>query len=525
MSSGAASDSIFEDPESFLKIAADFHLGDLMTEAQHPDTMDLSYLAKNDLRAAIELLKQVDLDALKALRDLSDSLISLAEEIRSTLAAGQRIFLCGCGATGRLSLSLEIFARSGQLGESLADDQIIGFMAGGDAALIRSIESFEDFSRYGARQLMDLGFSEGDLLISTTEGGETPFVIGATQAAAGLKGEAARAPYFLYCNPDGILCKVAERSRQVIEAQEVRSLSLPVGPMALSGSTRMQASTVLMAAVGWAMLHRSHSGRIRGEVEKFIDQVKGVDFFHLEGFIAAESEAYQSGKRVLYQPASHYGITVMTDTTERAPTFSLRPFQNNRDPDDLPCLCYLHLMDTATAGEAWHQLLLRDPRPLEWQGVKSLAGKERMMGFDFSDHWLETFLQQGQADEYLRFEISDDESFLRLKLADAAEHSFAVESLSPFARQLLLKLMLNIHSTLVMGRLARYEDNLMTYVSASNNKLLDRAVRYVQMLLHRRLPKDVAVPDYESICRELFRQKTRLLADESVVIKTMEAFL
>ena len=517
-------DSSLDDPESFLKIAADFHLGELMTEAQHPDTLELSHLAKSDLSTAVDVLKQADLDALEKLRDSSDSLVPLAEEIRNTLNDGFRIFLCGCGATGRLSLSLEIFAHSGQLGESLPDGDIFGFMAGGDAALIRSIESFEDFPDSGDRQLMELGFASGDLLISTTEGGETPFVIGATEAAAALKGESSRQPFFLYCNPDEVLCRVAERSRQVIESPGIRSISLPVGPMALSGSTRMQSSTVLMAAVGWAIAHRDDASGIPAEAEKFIAQLRSVDFAFLKSFIEAESTAYQNGQRILYQPAAHYGITVLTDTAERAPTFSLIPFENQHEPDDSPSFCYLHLQGTADAARAWHQLLQREPRTLEWKSVAQLAGRKRLLGFDFSDQVVGSLFPTDD-DEYLKFQISDNESDLKLVLGDHLDHHISVSGLNPFARQLLLKLMMNIHSTLVMGRLARYEDNLMTYVAAANNKLVDRAVRYVELLLRRRLPNDVEVPDYATLCRELFRQKASLSPGESIVLRTMAEFL
>lgn len=514
-----------DNPESFLAIASEFHLGELMTEAQHPDTFELSRWAKVDLSTAIDTLKQVDLKALAKLGELSQSLVPLAEEIRHTLEAGQRIFLCGCGATGRLSLSLEVFARSGELGGGLADGDVLGFMAGGDAALIRSIESFEDFPEYGARQLMELGFESGDLLIAATEGGETPFVIGATEAAAGLAGASARVPFFLYCNPDEILCRVAERSRRVIESPAVRSISLAVGPMALSGSTRMQASTVLMAAVGWAICHRNDPESIPLEIEKFIAQIEAVDFSFLKDFIEIESAAYANKQRVLYQPSTQYGITVLTDTTERAPTFSLVPFENTLAPADPSALCYLHLQGTRDAAQAWQRLLWREPRTIEWEGVAHLTGRERLLGFDFSDRGVHSLFGKSDSGGYLRFEINGTQSGLQFALGEGLDHGIPATSFAPFSRQLLLKLLLNIHSTLVMGRLGRFEDNLMTYVSPANNKLIDRAVRYVELLLRRRLPTGTGLPDYGTLCRELFRQKAGLPPGESVVLRTLAAFL
>ena len=52
-------------------------------------------------------------------------------------------------------------------------------MAGGDAALIKSVEDFEDHSEFAHQQLIELEFTENDLLIGSTEGGETTWVIGA----------------------------------------------------------------------------------------------------------------------------------------------------------------------------------------------------------------------------------------------------------------------------------------------------------------------------------------------------------
>nr|NIP94264.1 SIS domain-containing protein [Akkermansiaceae bacterium] len=168
--------------ERFLEVAAEFRLGELETEQPHPATGELSRLAREDPGAAVEVLKQVDLNALVCLESFNPRLEFLAAAMAETLDRGRRIFLCGCGATGRLSISLETFAREGLLGDDLGE-RVIGFMAGGDAALVRSIERFEDYPQYGVRQLRELGFADGDLMIGITEGGETPFVIGATEEA------------------------------------------------------------------------------------------------------------------------------------------------------------------------------------------------------------------------------------------------------------------------------------------------------------------------------------------------------
>ena len=87
-------------------------------------------------------------------------------------------------------------------------------------------------------------------------------------------------------------------------------------------------------------------------------------------------------------------------------------------------------------------------------------------------------------------------------------------------QNLLLKLILNTHSTLVMGRLGRYLDNLMTYVKPSNLKLIDRAIRYVRLLMQRR---NGTCPDYATVARQLFLEQARLGSEEPIVMKTMLA--
>ena len=44
-------------------------------------------------------------------------------------------------------------------------------MAGGDAALIKSIEDFQDHPQFAEQQVVELGFRENDLMIGSTEGG------------------------------------------------------------------------------------------------------------------------------------------------------------------------------------------------------------------------------------------------------------------------------------------------------------------------------------------------------------------
>lgn len=497
----------------FLAICSEFRLGKLPTESPHPKTLELSHQSKNDLPAAIAALKSIDKDVFHKVHDLELSIKILQEEIKSTVNSGARVFLCGCGATGRLSLALETIWKIKHQENKKLGEQVISFMAGGDVALIHSVEKFEDFPEFGERQLIELGFREGDLLISCTEGGETPFVIGATEAATRIS---SRAPYFLYCNPDEILNTTTERSRLVLANNKIKKVNLTVGPMALTGSTRMQATTVLMYFVGLALWFSEDSfSNIQSEIKKILSFIENTDFGFLEQFIKREAEIYERNEYLFYEADRDLGISILTDTTERSPTFSLYPFENQNDEIKKPSLSYLLFNKAKNKEEAWKELLQRDPRTFHWTEVTKETSQERLLGFDFSNQLL-THRKKYLDVTHHHFNIYLDREKNDLVFSlDELTHSIHLHSLNFLSTHLILKIFLNTHSTLLMGRLNRYESNLMTWVRASNFKLIDRTVRYASHLLAL---KGIQVT-YEELVHACFRLKDQTPRDESLVLK------
>lgn len=513
------------DAEAFLREASHFRLGSLPTEGQHPKTKALAQLARDDVGGAVALLQEVDVDALTHVEAAAPRIDALRQQVTATLDAGGRVFLCGCGATGRLSLALEVLWRERNAGAP-HEDRVVAFMAGGDLALVHSIENFEDIPAYGARQLRELGFGDDDLLIACTEGGETPFVIGATEEAARVS---RRRPWFLYCNPDESLMSVA-RSRAVIESEQIEKISLFVGCMALSGSTRMQASTVLQLAVGLALLACDHTAAVADEVVAFTQLVSRVDLGFVAALVCLESDIYAAGGGVRYETRTH-GITVVTDTTERAPTFSMRAFENDADPTREPALSYVHIPGTGSALEAWRSLLRREPRTLEWEGVAVVAGRARLLGFDFSDalpekraaRWHAWALREGRSrgpDGV--FAIGRTvEGGVSLSLTSPEGVVGGALSMAPLPllfEHLLLKIALNIHSTLVMGRLGRYTRNVMTWVRPSNKKLIDRTIRYVTLLL----ADEGKTASYDEVAHAVFAEIDDTPPSEPIVLRVFE---
>ena len=148
-----------------------FQLGALVTESPHPRTVGLAALTRGsraELEAAYAALRDVDDAALERLAHYQREWCELRDVLRDVLCAplgesnvaanvdraecvsggpgekgrgGGRVFLGGCGATGRLSLLLEKVWRE-RAPEQLRE-RVVGFMAGGDCALVKSIEGFE----------------------------------------------------------------------------------------------------------------------------------------------------------------------------------------------------------------------------------------------------------------------------------------------------------------------------------------------------------------------------------------------
>ena len=104
----------------------------------------------------------------------------------------------------------------------------------------------------------------------------------------------------------------------------------------------MQSTTILMYAIGLAMFGYYRMRQISKEEAKntfitwatnivknflvFLEKLNIADF--LEPFTLFESKIYKSGDYIFYQTDYNYALSIFTDTTERAPTFSLIPIEN-----------------------------------------------------------------------------------------------------------------------------------------------------------------------------------------------------
>jgi N-acetylmuramic acid 6-phosphate etherase len=392
----------------YVQNKTQFQLHTLLTEQRHPKTWNLSERAQKDAADGLRMLLSVDEDITARLRSLvadGAALDSLVAALEQAILSKKKIYIYGCGATGRLAKQMEsAFWRPFWRGlkadartwpkvraavSPAVEDELIGEMTGGDRALISSLEGFEDLQLIGRLQLADRKVGRGDVVICVTEGGETSSVIGTILAALdewktdGVydPAETRQRLFFVYNNPDDRLLPF-ERSRRVIEEPGITKINLTTGPQAITGSTRMQATTIetfIIASALETAVERALRGTLAkkdmaragfgapstieerlGAFPAILEEIK-KSIPALAALTTLEADTYAAGHFSTYF-AERALITVFIDSTERSPTFRLFPLDTTAEPRRK---CWIQVWTPAAdGGSAWRAFLGRPFRGL-----------------------------------------------------------------------------------------------------------------------------------------------------------------
>jgi N-acetylmuramic acid 6-phosphate etherase len=413
----------------------------------------------------------------------------------------------------------------------------ISVMAGGEFALIKSVEGFEDFPDFVRYQLKQAGVSPVDVVVAITEGGETPFVIGT--AWEGL--DTGAKVFFVYNNPTNLLSRYVQRSREVIEEPHITKLDLSTGPMAITGSTRMQATTAELLVVGcaletallqflkesltaseWAKLGLSISSsedylQLFARLLTELSNPEAVNAMALlTGF---EENIYRQHGLITYM-ANSAMLDVLTDTTERSPTFMIPPFRKQGDTRSPQSWAFVQNPFCSTQ-EAWRDMLQREPRGLEWGSdvYKQLSAPSALQANPPSLGNIEIYkFRIGNEQETSRTNAPDS-ALIMIAVGNETDHLLrpslkgfgsgykrtaaiiigprtpAVKTNELFQfpcelpnsplqlwHHLAAKLVLNTVSTATMALMGRVVGNAMIWLSPSNKKLIDRGSRLISQL-------------------------------------------
>ncbi len=517
----------FDCPESakakardFIDNEKQFHLGFLPTEQSNPITATLEDDFKRSTIAGVQCLQRADRQIPITLRHVfaGEKFEKMVSSMTETLQAPKgRIVFSGCGATGRLAILLEsmwrdfFHRRAAELtpAERALAERSASIMTGGDFALIKSVESFEDSMPGGERQAAALNIGEGDTFVAITEGGETSSVLGTLRYAAAHGAKC----FLVFNNPAGILRARLDRSREAIDNPKVTVIDLYCGSMALAGSTRMQAtsseqllcSCALEAALCRVMprFAKETAGDYTVAFEKLLSSLESpVSRRAIAEMIEFEKALYARKGRVTYF-ADDCMLDLFTDTTERSPTFMLPPFRSTEEKNLAQSWAFVKNPLHSTP-ECWDALFHRPVRCLEWtaadyaapgmppvkDGVPPPIGRSSLMKYPIGNEDTPERYAGCESAAVIVRAGSPDAAFESAARAQASKFgtvrlfALAPTDASPLEiwKHLAMKLTFNTLSTGTMAASGRVAGNWMSWVSISNKKLVDRGIRLISEL-------------------------------------------
>ena len=501
----------------FIDNEKQFHLGFLPTEQSNPITATLEEDFARSTLAGVQCLQRGDRQIPITMRHVfaGEKFRKLVDAMVETVTGPKgRIIFSGCGATGRLSILLEsmwrdfFYRRAAELTpeERALADRSASIMTGGDFALIRSVEFFEDYAEGGRRQAEALDVGEGDTFVAITEGGETSSVLGTLKYAA----EHGAKCFLVFNNPADLLRGYLDRCREAIDNPKVTVLDIYCGSMSLAGSTRMQATSseqllgsCALEATLCRVLPRFAKETAKDYTLAFENLLKGLESkagrAMLVKAIEFEKGVYEQHGRITYL-ADKCMLDLFTDNTERSPTFMLPPLRSSRDRHLAQSWAFVKNPLHATEA-CWSEMMRRHPRCLEFTAddARSLKMPQNfidnpplikysdlvtyMIGNEPAPERIDGYARAAAVTLHVPGETAEFAAAAAKLAAAWPEQSdftfaFPIED-SPLEiwKHLAVKLAYNCLSTGTMAAMHRVAGNWMSWVSISNKKLIDRGIR------------------------------------------------
>jgi N-acetylmuramic acid 6-phosphate etherase len=194
----------------------------MLTENRNPNS------ARIDVLPSLDIVRVISAEDQHAARIVAEAAPAIAQAIDAVVERwprGGRLIYIGAGTSGRLGIldAVECLPTYG-----VPADRVIGLIAGGEAAFVRSVEGAEDRPELGEGDLRAIGLTAADVVVGIAASGHTPYTLGAIAYADHI----GAATVGISCNAPAPL----------LEAAQI-AIALPVGPEVVTGSTRMKAGT------------------------------------------------------------------------------------------------------------------------------------------------------------------------------------------------------------------------------------------------------------------------------------------
>lgn len=256
----------------------------LDTEQVNPRTQQLDQCSTLEL---LQLLNAEDFRVPVAVEAALPAVAEAVELIAVALRQGGRLFYVGAGTSGRLGV-LDAYECPPTFG---TPPELVQALVAGGVARDRADESAEDDPELGAADLAERGLAAGDVVVGIAASGRTPYVVGALEYAR----SAGAATVALACSGGSVIGSLADKAIEV-----------PVGPEALTGSTRLKAgtaqklvlnmiSTATMVKLGKVYKNfmvdmEASNGKLRQRARGIVAMATGEDEAAVEAAMAATGE-------------------------------------------------------------------------------------------------------------------------------------------------------------------------------------------------------------------------------------------
>ena len=203
-------------------------LSKLSTEQSNPETTNIDELS------SVEIAKKINNEDKKVAQVIEGALPQIAkaaEIFADTIKNEGRVFYIGAGTSGRLGV-----LDAAECPPTFGTDPklIIGMISGGYDSLVLSSEGAEDKQQAAVNDLQKQNLMKDDFVIGIAASVRTPY----TKAGLEYANELGCRTAFIVCN----------KSDMIPEGVDI-VISLPVGPEAITGSTRMKSGTAQKMAL------------------------------------------------------------------------------------------------------------------------------------------------------------------------------------------------------------------------------------------------------------------------------------
>ncbi|WP_318460162.1 N-acetylmuramic acid 6-phosphate etherase [Photobacterium leiognathi] len=197
-------------------------LTQLVTESRNTASQNIDMLSTVEM---LQVINNEDKKVALAVEQVLPEIAQVVDGIAIAFQQGGRLIYAGAGTSGRLGI-LDASECPPTYGSK--PEQVIGLIAGGHQAILKAVENAEDNREMGAQDLIDLNFTEKDVLVGIAASGRTPYVMGAMEYAKSQNAMVA----CISCNPQSPMAALADVA-----------ITPVVGAEVVTGSSRMKAGT------------------------------------------------------------------------------------------------------------------------------------------------------------------------------------------------------------------------------------------------------------------------------------------